>query len=81
VVRLEKDAQVHPRFIAFIFLKNSRHDGARKTRLSYTNVNVFVGSPLLLGFFAEDYPPPSTSRCRSHHVSRHRNADCRGEAV
>ena len=55
VIRLKEDVQIHTGFVAFIFLKYSRNDRARKTGLSSTKVKVLVGSPLLFGLFEEHY--------------------------
>ena len=67
MIGLKKYVQIHPRFVAFIFLKNPGNNGAGKLGLSYTKVKVFVGSPLLLGFLEAglsvtvDFPLPITS--------------------
>jgi hypothetical protein len=58
---LEEDVQVHSGFVAFVFVEDAGDDGAS------TNLKVFVGRPLVLGFVdggfsvTVDFPLPITS--------------------
>ena len=80
--RLEEDVQVHARFVALVFLKNSGNDGPGKARLVGDERESLGRQDAGVGFLAAARSATRALPAANHqHMRRHGDADGRREAV
>src|ERR1700724_869815 len=79
---LKEDVQVDTRFVAFVFLENSGHDGARKAGLVRYKGKSPIGQATGVWLFrSRTVADCLFSAANRHHMRGHRYADRRSKTV